>query len=83
MELLEQIMLLYALRNGALDELTPAVAREFCGNFYSFLQRSHARLLETIVRGGWTLTEAVKQELDSLLEGYLVTLVSKAKVSHG
>ncbi len=73
--LLEQIVLLYSLRKGALDALTPAQVQKFCGTFFPFLRKNHLRLLERI-QSEPNLLEATKAELDSLVEGYLVTLVS-------
>ncbi|MBI4432260.1 MAG: F0F1 ATP synthase subunit alpha [Candidatus Omnitrophica bacterium] len=68
-DMIEQILLAYALRKGILDDLPPDHVRRFKRTFYSYATSSHPDAVDRL-KSELSLTEAVKEGLDHTLEEY-------------
>lgn len=64
-----QVVQLYALRHGTLDDLSPAQIRQFKREFAPFLTQRHPELLAELRRTK-VLSESMKQALDGCLTQY-------------
>jgi F-type H+-transporting ATPase subunit alpha len=73
----DQILQLYALRRGVLDELTPAKIKQFKGGFPSAVRQRAPELMEELRRAK-TWTAAMKQAADAQLKGFLHELLAAA-----
>jgi F-type H+/Na+-transporting ATPase subunit alpha len=66
----EQIIYLYALRQGLLDALTNASVRKFKKEILNYANTQHPSLMKDLTTS-WALSESVTKGLDEMLRGYL------------
>lgn len=66
----EQILFLYALKQGVLDGLTNQALKQFKKDILGYARKNFALLMEDLTQC-WDLTESVKKGLDDLLKAYL------------
>lgn len=69
-DMVEQIMLAYALRSGVLDDLPPDHIKIFKRTFFPFAQEYHSAFLAKLEKEK-TLTEEIKTEMNELFREYL------------
>lgn len=65
----EQILYLYALNQGLLDNLSPGQIKKFKQEFFTFVQQRAPSLLSQ-VRGSKELPQKAKDELSNYLKDY-------------
>ena len=69
--LAEQIILLYALNNGLLDDLNAERTKYFKNNVFSKLKNVYPQLIPELSSGATSLSEATKKTLDKFLADFL------------
>jgi F-type H+-transporting ATPase subunit alpha len=69
--LAEQIILLYALNKGVLDDLDAGRIKHFKNNVLHKLAKAHPRLIPELSSGKLSLSESVKETLDKFLVDFL------------
>lgn len=65
----EMVLLLYALKKGMLDNLTPSLRRPFCDDIYAFANTAHAGLV-TRIEEAPELTSEIEDSLDQIIKDY-------------
>ncbi len=74
----DQIMQLYALRRGVLDELSSVQIKQFKKEFGASVRQSHPSLTADL-RKEKTLSPEMKRTLDELLKRYLQQLMTQGQ----
>ncbi len=74
MELEEQIIRLYALRNGLFENVDPVNVRDILGKFISQVMRDAAGIVEELIKQT-RLTDEIKEGLDEQLRRFSHTIV--------
>ncbi len=69
MPVANQVAILYAAVNGLLDDVSVERIKEFEGAFHTFMNNSHSKLLESIVKIG-EITEDIDQQLRQAIEDF-------------
>ncbi len=69
--LAEQIIFLYTLNKGLLDDLNAERIKYFKNNIFSKLQRAHPELISELSSGKMSLSDAAKETFDKFLADFL------------
>jgi F-type H+-transporting ATPase subunit alpha len=69
--LAEQIILLYALNKGLLDDLNVGRIKYFKNNVLFKLKKAYPRMISELSSGNMSLSDAVKETLDKFLADFL------------
>jgi F-type H+-transporting ATPase subunit alpha len=65
----QQVMIIYAVTNGYIDDVPVAQVREWERGFHDFMKAKHPKLGESI-RTGKVLTKEIEEELKKAIEEY-------------
>jgi F-type H+-transporting ATPase subunit alpha len=76
----QQVMILYAMTNGFLDDVEPSKIRQWEAKFHQFMEAGHPQVGEKI-RTGKVLSKEVEAELKAGIEAYKQTAAPGAAKS--